>query len=109
HISGRLTASGRVANMDGITQVEERRKRGDVLGIGVHVIAAIGLARTAVSAAVVGDDAIAIFEKEEQLGIPVIAAKGPAMVEDNGLAMTHVLVVDLGSVFGDDGCHFCHS
>src|SRR5690606_9568352 len=34
HISGRLTASGRVANMDGITQVEERRKRGDVLGIG---------------------------------------------------------------------------
>src|SRR3546814_20833255 len=56
-----------------------------VCRIGVHLVAGISLGRAAMATAVMGDDAIALFEEEHHLGVPVIGAERPAMVEHDGL------------------------
>ena len=50
-----LAAAGRVADVDGVLQVERLDERGEVVGVRVHVVAVPRLARAAVAAAVVGD------------------------------------------------------
>ncbi|CAM5601104.1 hypothetical protein SFUMM280S_08181 [Streptomyces fumanus] len=52
--------------------------------------------------AVVGDDTVAVVEEEEQLGVPVVRAQRPAVVEHDRPARTPVLVEDLGAVPGGD-------
>src|SRR5262245_59926529 len=76
-------------------------------GIVVHVVAVADLARPAVAAPVMGDDAVALPEEEEHLGVPVVAAQRPAVVEHDRLRVprTPVLVVDLRPVFGGDWRH----
>ena len=74
-----------MADVDGVAQVEVLDDRGDVGGIVVHVVAVADLARSAVAAPVMGDDAIALLEEVEHLGIPVVAAQRPAMMEDDRL------------------------
>jgi hypothetical protein len=54
-----FTATGGVADMDDILEVELLDKLGEVVGVGIHVVAGPGLARTAMAAAVMGDAAIA--------------------------------------------------
>src|SRR3546814_10565808 len=75
-----------------------------VCRIGVHLVAGISLGRAAMATAVMGDDAIALFEEEHHLGVPVIGAERPAMVEHDGLRglRTPVLVENLGTVLGGD-------
>jgi len=68
-------------------------------------MAAAALARAAVAAAVMGDDAEAVVQEEEHLRIPVVGRKRPAMAEDDGLSRTPVLVEYLGTVFGGDRGH----
>ncbi len=47
------------------------------------------------AAAVMGDDAVALVEEEEHLGVPVIGAERPPVMEDDRLAGAPVLVEDL--------------
>ena len=49
--------------------------RRGVSGVGVHVVAVRGLARAAVSATVMGDDAVAVLHEEHHLGIPVVGTE----------------------------------
>jgi hypothetical protein len=58
--------------MDCILQVEVLHELCDVGGIGVHLVAGLGLRRTAVSAPVVRDDAIAAREEEQHLRVPIV-------------------------------------
>ena len=67
-------------------EVERVGQRGDVGGVGVHLVAVVGLGRAAVAAAVMGDDAIALVEEEQHLGVPVVGAQRPAVMEDDRLA-----------------------
>jgi hypothetical protein len=39
-----LTAAGRVANVDGILQIEMRSKRYEVIGVVIHIVSVGGLA-----------------------------------------------------------------
>ena len=103
----RLAAAGGVADMDGISQVEMLDHRGDVGGIVVHVVTVADLARPAVPAPVMGDDAIALPDEIEHLRVPVVGAERPAVVEDDGLGVLRapVLVEDLDTVLSGDRGH----
>ena len=80
-----LAASGRMADVHGIAQIEMRDHGGDIRGVVVHVVAIADLAGSPVPTAVVGDDAIPLVQEEEHLGIPIVAAQWPAMMEHDGL------------------------
>src|SRR5262249_53195905 len=106
-VSRCLAAAGRMADVDGVAQVEVLDDRGDVGGVVVHVVAVADLARTAVSAPVVGDDAVALPNEEEHLGVPVVGTQRPAVMEHDRLCVpaAPVLVVNLNAVFGADEAH----
>src|SRR5262245_22399032 len=65
------------------------------------------LARPAMAAPVVSDDSIPLFEEVEHLGVPVIGAQWPAMMEHDGLRPlgAPVLVEDRDSVLRGDRVH----
>ena len=58
-----LAAAGRMADVDRVFEIEFRDQLGDVGRIGVHLIAFVGLARAAVTAAVMCDHPIALAQK----------------------------------------------
>ena len=82
-----LAAAGRMADVDGVLQIEMRGHRREIVGVVIHVVAVGGLARAAVAAPVVGDDAIAALEKEHHLRVPVVGRQRPAMAEHDGLTL----------------------
>ena len=71
----------------------------------IHVMAVARLGGSAVTSSVMCDDAIAVFEEEQQLRVPVIGRERPAVTEDDGLTFAPVLIidVDVSSVFFTDG------
>ncbi len=93
--------------MDGILEIERVGQRRDVGGIGVHLVAGVGLARAAMAAPVMGNDAIAFAQEEHELIVPVIGAQRPAMMEDDRLGVLGpgVLVENLGAVRSRDERH----
>src|SRR5262249_32849126 len=94
-----------MADMHGVLEVEMGGHRREIVGIVIHVMAAAALARAAVAAAVRGDDAEALGQEEQQLCIPGLRRKRPAMPADDRLSRTPVLVEYLGTVFGGDRGH----
>src|SRR5262249_60087145 len=78
---------------------------GGVGGIVVHVVAVRNLARASMAATVDTDHAIAMVDEEQHLGIPVVGAERPAMMEDNRLAVAPVLVKNLDAILGRDCTH----
>ncbi|MNI71214.1 hypothetical protein D3C73_1270750 [compost metagenome] len=75
----------------------------------VHVVAFADLAGAAVATAVVRDDAKALVDEVQHLGVPVVAGQGPAVVEHQGLGRfrTPVLEENLHAVRGGDSAHGC--
>src|SRR5437762_2798212 len=68
-------------------------------------MAVASLAGSAVATAIMGNHAIALFEEEEHLRVPIVRGKRPAMAEHYGLTLAPVFVVDVdvSSVFFSDG------
>jgi hypothetical protein len=91
--------------MDHVLQVERFHQRREVVGVGVHVVAIPGLARSAMAAAVMGDAAVSVGGQKHHLVFPCVCAQRPAMAEDYGLSAAPVLVIDLSVVFGCDRGH----
>src|SRR5262249_58676784 len=106
-VSSGLAAAGRMADVDSVAQVEVLDDGGGVGGIMVHVVAVADLARPAVSASVVGDDAIAVPDEVEHLVVPVVGRQRPAVVEHDRLGGlgSPVFEVDLRPVFGRYRAH----
>jgi hypothetical protein len=94
-----------MADMHRILEVEMGGQRREIVGIVVHVVAVGDLARAAVAAPVMRDDAEAVLQEEQHLRVPVICRQRPAMAEDDGLARAPVLVEDHGPVIGGDRRH----
>ena len=80
-----FAAAGGVADMDRVLEVERFGQLGDIGGIGVHLVAGVGLRRATVAAAVVRDDAVALRQEEHHLVVPVVGAQRPAVVEHDRL------------------------
>ena len=58
-----------------------------------------GLGRAAMAAAIMGDHAVALGQEEHHLGVPVVGAQRPAVVEERAAGPgAPVLVEDLGAV-----------
>src|SRR3954471_7280084 len=53
------------------------------------------------------DDAVPLAEEVEHLGVPIVGAERPAVVEDDRLSVLRapVLVEDFNAIFGGDGGH----
>ena len=81
-----------------VAQVEVRHHVVEVGREGVVVIAARGLARLAETAAIVGNTPISRFGERVHLGLPASKTERPAMNQHDGLALSHVLVVDICGV-----------
>src|SRR5262249_7878543 len=94
-----------MSDMDGVAEIEVLDDRGCVGSVMVHVVAASELARAPMAAPVDAHHAIAAVQEEKHLGIPVVATKRPAMVENNGLALAPVFVEDLDAVARCDRAH----
>ena len=82
---GRFSAPGGVTDMDGISQVEMFNDCGSVGGVVIHVVTVAHLRRTAMATPVMSNDAVALAEKIEHLGIPIVGAQRPSMMEDDRL------------------------
>src|SRR5437870_7091966 len=108
-IARHLTAAGGMADMDGVFQVEMRRKSRQVVGVMVHIVALGGLGGATVATAVMGDHAVAMMQEEQQLRVPIIRRQRPAMAEHDWLARSPILEVDFRSVFRSDRRHDVHS
>ena len=85
-------------------QFELRHEFVQVLGEGVVVVAAGGLARLAEPSAIVGDDAVTRGQKRRGLLLPGSAAQRISVDKDNRLTRAVVLVVeiDVAGVFLPD-------
>ena len=57
----------------------------DIRGVVVHVVTIAHLTRSSVAASVVGNDAIPLSQEVEHLGIPVVTAQWPAMMEHDAM------------------------
>ena len=90
--------------MDRFLQIEMRRHRREIVGIMIHVVAVADLARAAVAAPVMRDDAIAVIEEEQHLRVPIVRRQRPAMAEHDRLPLAPILVKNVDPVLrGDDG------
>jgi len=68
-----LAAASRMADVNGVPEIEMCRQRGQVVGVVVHVVAVAGLGGSSVAAPVMGDDTVAVLEEEHHLRIPATA------------------------------------
>src|ERR1700752_1019943 len=102
---GHLAAAGGMADMEGAFQIEMRRQSRQIVGIMVHIVAVGGLGRATMATAVMGDNAIAMIEEEQQLRVPIIGRQWPAVAEHDRLARTPVLVEDFRAVLGGNSAH----
>jgi hypothetical protein len=73
-----LAAAGGMAHVNGVLQIEMSRHRRQVVGVVIHVVAVAGLGGSAVAAAVMGDDAIAVIEEEQHLCVGTLMAQLPS-------------------------------
>src|ERR1700759_5609955 len=94
-----------MANMDDIFQVEMSHKSGQVVSVMVHIVPIGRLGGASMATAVMGDHAIAMLQEEQQLRVPIVGRKRPAMAEHNGLTFTPVLVVDRNAILRRDRVH----
>src|SRR5438477_4217459 len=107
-----LAAARGMTNMHGVVQVKMRGQSRKVVGIVIHVMAVARLGGPAVASSVMGDDAIALFEEEQHLRVPVIGRQRPTMAEDDGLSFAPIFIidVDVSSIFFSDSyvwhCNF---
>src|SRR4051794_8121379 len=99
-----LAPAGRMADVNRILQVEMIGNRLQIVGIVIHIMAAGGLSRAAMPAAVECDDPVTFGEEEQHLRVPIIRRKRPTVTEHDGLSAAPVFVVDVdvSSVFFSD-------
>lgn len=91
HVASNLAAARRVADMDGVLQVEMPHQGRHVGGVGVYLVAGGGLGRAVMAATVMRHDAVTLSQEEHHLGIPVVRGERPSVVEDDRLPVPRSL------------------
>src|SRR5215472_6776110 len=100
-----FAAARGMADMDGVAEIQMLDDRDCVGSVMVHVVSVGHLTRASVAAPVDSYNAVPLADKEQHLGVPVVGAERPAVVEDNRLAAAPVLVEDLDAVLGCNRAH----
>src|SRR3954453_8569442 len=101
-VARHFAAAGGVAHQRGVLEVERLDHGGKIVGISVHVVPRRGLARPAMTATVVRDDAEALLRKEKHLAVPSVRAQGPAVRERYDQTLPPFLIINLRAVFASD-------
>jgi hypothetical protein len=104
-IASRLSASSRVADVDRVLQIQMRNECCNVGSIGVHVIPRRRRTRSTVASTIVGNDAKAFLEQEQQLVIPLVCRERPPMVKNDRLPSTPIFEKDFGPIVCFDFTH----
>src|ERR1700757_3341502 len=99
-----FSASCRMSDMDGISEIELLGQLRKIIRIRIHIIAVPRLRGAAMPPPVVRDNAITVLAEEQHLGVPVIRTERPAVSEDYRLSLSPVLVEDCRAIFGRDCC-----
>ncbi|MEI9894641.1 MAG: hypothetical protein WDN28_12325 [Chthoniobacter sp.] len=94
-----------MAHQHCVLEVERFHHLGEIVGIGIHVIAMPRLAGAAMTSAIVSDTAIALARQEEHLIFERVAVQRIRMVENDGLPFSPIFEIKFGAVFGGDGVH----
>ena len=100
-----FSAAGGMSDVDRVAKVKRRNKFGEIIGVGIHIVAVPGLSGTSVTSAVVRNAAISAGGKEDHLVLPRVRAQGPTVAEDERLSFAPVLVINLSTIFGCDCWH----
>jgi hypothetical protein len=87
-----------VADEGDLLEVEPVEKAGEIARQGLVVVAAHGLARLTVAAAVVRHGAKALARQPVELAAPDRRAQGPAVDEDDRLAAAGIAIEELLAV-----------
>src|SRR5438046_8815603 len=93
-ITHHLAATGRMADVNRILQVEMVGDGLQIIGIMVHVVSAAGLSRATMSAPISRNDAETFAQEKKHLRVPIIRRQWPAMAEHNRLSAAPVLIID---------------
>ena len=97
-----FSATGRVADMHCVSQLEMIGELREIIGVVIHVVSGRRLRRATMPAPVVRDHPEPVPEKEHHLRIPVVRRQRPSVREHDRLTAPPVLVEDANSVFRDD-------
>lgn len=83
--AGRFAAAGGVPHVDHVLQVQRFHESGQVVGLGVHVIAVPGPDRAPMAPAVMSDAAAPPGGRKQHLVFPGVCAQRPAVAGDDGV------------------------
>ncbi len=98
-IMNNLTATGRMADVHGVLEVQMLRQDREIVRIVIHIVTGGGLGRAPVAATVMGDNAKAAIQKEHHLRIPVVRRQRPAMRKHHGRPAAPIFVEDVNAIF----------
>src|SRR5712691_1563972 len=101
-VARNFAAAGGMTDVDRVPHVERFDQLREIVGVGVHFVPTPRLARSAMTAAIMCDTAVAVGAQKHHLVLPGVRAQRPSMAEDGGLSLGPVLVIDLRAVLGCD-------
>ena len=82
----------RVADVDGVVEVEVRGQSGKIFGVAVHAVVPVtSLGGAAVAATIGGDHPEAMTQEEQKMGVSVVGRERPAVAEHDRLATARSL------------------
>ena len=67
-----LTTACRMADVDGVFEVEMLGQCRQIVGVMIHVVAITGLRGATMSAPIVSDNSITVLEEEQHLRVPIV-------------------------------------
>jgi hypothetical protein len=105
NVARNFPATGGMTDMDRVLEVQLLNELGEIVRLGVHVVAVPWLARASVTAAIVCNAAVTVRGQEEHLVFERIAGQWPAVAEDYWLSLSPVPVIELRAVFRGDRAH----
>src|SRR6266567_2885796 len=91
--------------MDRALEIELLDQHREVVGVSVHLVAVPRLARTTVTAPVMGDATVPVRGEKRHLVLEGVSTQRPSVAEDDGLSGSPVLIIDLCIVTGLDCRH----
>src|SRR5205823_12334161 len=90
-----LAATGGMANVNRVLQLEMVGNGLQIIGIMIHVVTVAGLSRATMSAPIGRNDAETFAEEKKHLRVPIILGERPAVTEDDRLPAAPVLIIDV--------------
>src|ERR1700761_6564619 len=94
-------------NQYGVAKIETFHDGVEIVRPGIDIISGTRLIGVAITSAVVGDRSIAFAVEEKNLCLQGKSGQWPAVLEDDGLALAPITIIDLGTVTSCDLRHGC--